>query len=87
MSRIDKAGLSQLIIALVAIITALIWPYAPLSSVSSPNETENGHGLSGLPPIIGVGMESEIGHRIEVVSVNLPLAPVLVLASKRSNSY
>ena len=70
MSGIDKAGLSQLIIAMVAIITALIWPYAPLFSVSSPHETENGHGhgLSGLPPIIGVSMESEIGHRIEVVS-------------------
>ena len=82
MSGINKANLSQLIIALVAIITALVWPSTAPFLASSEHEAKKGHGLSELPPIIGVGMESETGHRTEVVSVNLPLTPVLVLASK-----
>ena len=79
MSEIRRANLSKLIVALVAIITALIWPITKYDSPATKSARESPASAT-RPPIIGVGMDVATAS-LRLHADNLPLAPVLVLAS------
>lgn len=79
MSEIRRANLSELIVALIAIITAWIWPITKYESPATESARESPASAT-RPPIIGVGMGvATASLRLHVD--DLPLAPVLVLAS------
>jgi hypothetical protein len=78
-SEIRRANLSKLIVALVAIITALIWPITKYDSPATKSARESPASAT-RPPIIGVGMDVA-DDNLYFNTDDLPLAPVLVLAS------